>query len=124
MGEHKRLYQLFDERRYGEVNAEIVLAVISGGIGAALVSGVFNIIMWRLNKKSKESQRDKDIVDGLKMIMYDRIKFLAQRAIQDGQITADALEDLIEMHKVYHNQLDGNGFLDSLMNQVKNLKIG
>ena len=34
----------------------------------------------------------------------------------------EELEDLIDMHKVYHGPLHGNGFLDDLMEQVRHLE--
>ena len=34
----------------------------------------------------------------------------------------EELEDLIDMHKVYHGPLRGNGFLDDLMEQVRHLE--
>lgn len=57
------------------------------------------------------------------MMLYDRIKFLGKKYIATGEIEADALEDLIEMHRIYHDELDGNGYLDTLMAQVKQLHI-
>jgi len=57
------------------------------------------------------------------VILYDRIKYLSRHHIGNAYITAEDLEDVMQMHKVYHDDLNGNGFLDSLMNQVKHLPI-
>jgi hypothetical protein len=53
-------------------------------------------------------------------ILYDRIKHLGKSYIARGWITVEELEDLKNMHKVYHDpdKLNGNGFLDDLMNAV------
>ena len=33
------------------------------------------------------------------------------------------MEDLIQMHKIYHDDLEGNGYLDKVMADVQKLKI-
>ena len=38
-------------------------------------------------------------------------------------MTTEELEDLIAMHRVYHETLRGNGFLDALMEKVKALPV-
>jgi len=102
---------------------QIVLAIIGGGF----ISGIFNIITWKLNRNAcledAEAKGDSDTTAGLRILLYDRIKHLGKRYILDGEISAEDLEDLIAMHKVYHDNLSGNGFLDSVMAQVKRLKI-
>ena len=57
------------------------------------------------------------------VILYDRLKHLCRHHIGNGHIMADDLEDIMQMHRVYHEDLDGNGFLDNLMRQVKSLPI-
>ena len=56
-------------------------------------------------------------------ILYDRIKHLGKSYIARGWITVEELEDLTNMHKVYHDKdkLNGNGFLDELMKSVNAL---
>ena len=39
---------------------------------------------------------------------------------QELQIT---LEDLLAMHSCYHNDLNGNGFLNKQMDKVMNLEV-
>lgn len=57
------------------------------------------------------------------MLLYDRIKHLGKSYIERGSISTDELEDLVEMHAIYHEDLDGNGFLDAIMASVKALPI-
>ena len=52
---------------------------------------------------------------------YD-IEHIHVLAIHAGGITSDQLEDILSMHNAYHN-IGGNGFLDSLVTQVKQLPI-
>lgn len=94
----------------------IIIAIISSGALSTLISGIFNL--WSARKKSKDGVRA-----GMKMLLYDRIKHLGKAYISRGSITTDELEDLTEMHRIYHYDLDGNGFLDTLMNNVQKLPI-
>ena len=57
------------------------------------------------------------------MLLYDRIKHLGNSYIHKGCVTSEELEDLTAMHQIYHNNLNGNGFLDDLMSRAKNLPI-
>ena len=63
------------------------------------------------------------MIAGLRILLYERIKFLANTYIRHGYISSEDLEDLISMHKIYHGPLKGNGYLDELMGRVKNLPI-
>ena len=55
-------------------------------------------------------------------ILYDRIKHLAKSYIKRGWISVEEYEDLKRMHKVYHDELGGNGFLDANMEEVNKLE--
>lgn len=122
----------------------ILLAVVGGATGAALVSGVFNLIQWKLNRKAKQEDTQQErsnavcaarglelqkIQDQMKValladrtILYDRIKHIGKSYIARGWVTVEELEDLNLMHSVYHDKdkLNGNGFLDNLMHTVNN----
>ena len=50
-------------------------------------------------------------------------KHLGKAHISRGCITFEDLEDLVEMHNIYHDSLNGNGYLDKLMSQVGKLDI-
>lgn len=102
---------------------DILIAVISGGVASAIVGGLFSVILWRLNRKATKEDKGDDITCGLRMLLYDRIKHLGKSYLTRGDIHSEELEDLIAMHKVYHDKLGGNGFLDNLMRQVERLPI-
>lgn len=124
---------------------EVWLAIVGGGVGAAVVGGIFGIIRWLLDRKAqkedrkenKADQKQQDLskeIDEIKeqlgnliianrTSMYDRIKHLGNVYLERGSITSEELEDLISMHEVYHTVLKGNGFLDSLMEKVKALPV-
>lgn len=100
-----------------------ILQLLITATGGALVALVGSLILWRWNRKAQKEDKDDDIRAGLRILLYDRIKFLGKSYISRGWVTAEELEDLISMHKIYHDNLKGNGFLDSLMDQVKRLPI-
>lgn len=126
---------------------EIVLAILGGGVGTALVGGIFTIIQWKLNRNAVHEDRAEAVstascvergeqirelkrlvnvlVEADRTILYDRIKHLGKSYIARGYITVEELEDLDLMHGVYHNKdkLGGNGFLDALMTTVRALDV-
>lgn len=124
---------------------QVLMTVIGGAVGAAIVSGIFGIIMWKLNRKAQVEDRQEDkeqenadalkaevetineqlsgLTVAMRMLMYDRIKHLGNSYLKRGYITSEELADLIEMHRVYHDTLKGNGFLDTLMEKVKALPV-
>lgn len=82
---------------------------------ATLIQCIFTAARERKNKK--DSTRD-----GVRILLYDRIKSKGRKYIAAGEISTEDLEDLIVMHNTYHG-LGGNGFLDKLMAEVKGLKL-
>lgn len=98
------------------MDKSIIIAIISSGALSTIVSGLFSL--WQTRRKRNDGVRA-----GMKMLLYDRIKHLGKCYINRGSITADELEDITEMHRIYHFDLDGNGFLDTLMNNVQKLPI-
>lgn len=114
---------------------ENLLAFAAGAAGAALIKGMFDLLHWVLNRKAKkaDAEKEREQLDSKELmrrmdvlfladrtILYDRIKHLGKSYIARGWITVEELEDLKNMHKVYHDpdKLNGNGFLDDLMNAV------
>ena len=100
------------------MNDAIILAIISSGALSTLISGLFSI--WQMRKKKQDGVRE-----GIKILLYDRIKFLGKKYIERGYVTTEELEDLTTMHDIYHDPegLNGNGFLDALMNNVSKLPL-
>lgn len=94
----------------------IVVAIVSSGAFSAIVNGI-------LSAQREKRQKETGVSAGVRMLLYDRIKHLGKAYIQRGSVTSDELEDLIAMHKIYHDDLGGNGFLDALMGSIRALPI-
>lgn len=87
---------------------------------AIISSGVLNTFLtYLLGLRDKR----KGIQEASRLLMKDRLRFLCVHYIQQGWIYEDELEDLVAMHACYHDDLKGNGFLDSQMERVKNLEL-
>ena len=114
--------------------------LLGGGVGSALVAGVFTLLQWKLSRKAAREDRAAELaaregrelkrlvgvlVEADRTLLYDRIKHLGKSYIARGYITVEELEDLDLMHEVYHNKdkLGGNGFLDALMKTVHALEV-
>lgn len=124
---------------------DVLVCVLTGGVAAAGIKLIESLIVWRLNRKAKkeddntqkETEKKKhdeaeyeelvSTVEHLKtadrLLMYDRIKHLCRSYLRAGEIDLNDLEDLVEMHDCYHNDLGGNGKLNELMGLVKDLPI-
>lgn len=95
---------------------DIILAFLGSSALASLISGIFSLIT---NKKST----DGDIKAGLRILLYHQIKEFGRRAIAQDSISSDDLEDFLRMHQIYHDKLEGNGFLDDLVKKVTHLPV-
>ena len=124
---------------------DLLKVFLGGGGGAALVTGLFVVIKWLLDRRAAKEDganqrnaancaaRGQEIQDlktavGVliladRTVLYDRIKHLGKSYIARGYVTVEELEDLERMHDVYHDpdKLNGNGFLKELMNTVRKL---
>lgn len=94
----------------------IILAIIGSGLLSTIVSQVFTIVQRRIDEKKGSNQ-------AIRLVLKDRLRFLCMHYINQGWIYKDELEDIITMHKCYHDDLKGNGYLDTLMSKVKNLEV-
>lgn len=95
--------------------ATIVAALLGSGVLSTLISNIFQ-------RRAEKRKQNDGVNAGVRMLLYDKIKYLGLKHIAAGKIKADELEDLIEMHRTYHG-MGGNGFLDSIMEQVHKLPI-
>lgn len=96
---------------------EIVVAIIGSGALSAFISGLFTLAQ-------KRSQNRNGVRSGVRLLLEQTIRERCERHIADGFIGTDELDCLCREWSCYHKELDGNGFLDSLMKRVKELPLG
>lgn len=94
----------------------LITAICGSGVFTALVNQICNMLNRRAERKSGQSE-------AMRIVLKDRLRTLCVKYIEQGWIYEDELEDLMKMHKCYHDKLKGNGYLDELMSHVKNLEI-
>ena len=93
-------------------------------IVAVIGSGVLNTLLsYIMSQHEKKKDSESGIKEASRLLMKDRLRFLCVHYIQQGWIYEDELEDLTVMHSCYHNDLNGNGFLDKQMARVNQLEI-
>lgn len=93
-------------------------------IVAIIGSGILNTILsYFITVRERKRNEDNGVQKALRIIMKDRLRTLCVHYIQQGWIYEDELEDLLAMHKCYHDNLKGNGYLDELIDRVRNLEI-
>ena len=106
---------------------DYVIAIIGGGVGAAIVSVVGSLLLARQARRYAEQDTETEelaaLKQGMKWLLYDRIRFLGLAYIEDGAVDFDDRRVLREMHRVYHEGLGGNGDLAIIMRQVDDLPL-
>lgn len=131
------------------ISMAILVAVISSGATAAVVKAIDNWLSWKRERKAKHEDDDlmkkeqtvndrlstieqktednrktlESITEGMKYIIYDRIRHIGQAHINVGEIDFDDRRILNNMHHCYHFGLGGNGDLDKLVQEVNNLPL-
>ena len=120
------------------MDSTLLVALLGSSALAATVAGFFEMLRFRRERKAKkEDSAELNIEkrlntietqtaaqsEALKYIMYDRIRFLGQEYIAEGEIDFDDRRILNAMHSVYHSGLNGNGDLDNLMRDVNALRL-
>lgn len=63
------------------------------------------------------------VKDGMKYVLLDRIIYLGHSYIKDGEVSFDNRKRLGDMHSVYHENLNGNGDADTIMEGVYALPL-
>jgi len=99
---------------------ETILLILSSGVAIKLLDIVWKYIERRWLKKDTTSANDKAVRNGVRTLLRDKIRYLCKKYIDNGSVAADDHEDLIGMHKAYHD-LGGNGYLDTMMEKVNKL---
>ncbi len=118
----------------------VVIAVIaaSGGAITAIVNARIEAkkkkreqedstckILSKLNEMEDKIDCIEDRLNGLensqRIILHDRITWLAAKYCDKGEVSYSDYEILKQMHQIYHSDLHGNGFCDGIMEDVDRL---
>lgn len=105
---------------------DLVTSLLSGSVGAAVVAGVFGIVMYLMQRRDKRDEKQGDKKDAeRKALCYVMLYIIEERAkeiLATERITLAELRRLHHWHKVY-KALGGNGDADSLMKRLEALSI-
>lgn len=94
---------------------EIIIAIIGSGALSAVISGVFQLLAKKNEKKTASGK-------ALLALLWDSTDQLGKRYIEEGSITTDELHRILTMFEAYKG-LGGNGYMDTLIDNVKRLPI-
>jgi hypothetical protein len=100
-----------------------MLAVIGGGCGAAIVTGIVSLVQFFVNRTDKRKGKNSTNNKALRYLMLYIIQERAKQHIKDKCISLEDRRSLHHWHDLYHNGLGGNGDADALMEQVDNLPL-
>lgn len=96
-----------------------ILGLVAAWLGS---SGCAAIITALLQRRWNKSDRQDAVVDALKVLTVDRVRYLARCYVKDGEISMDDLQNMHDMHTAY-TKLGGNGHLDTAMASIDALPI-
>ena len=102
---------------------EVILSVIGGSCGAAIVSGAVALLQFLINRKDRSSGKADVRGKALRYLMLYIIQERAKQHIREGEISLDERRSLHHWHELYHEGLGGNGDADALMQQVERLPV-
>lgn len=106
---------------------DVLIAIIGGGVGAAVVTVVGQIIIAKQARRFQQEDRRVDdmaaLKEGISWLLYDRILYLSRKYIDRGWLSLEDLKVIKEQHRIYHDRLGGNGYLDKVMAAVEALPL-
>lgn len=89
-------------------------------------SGLASVIIALLNrhwaKKDKREDKLDAVVEGLKVLTVDRVRYLGKCYMIDNEIDLEDKENLEAMYRAY-KALGGNGHLETIMAEVERLQV-
>ena len=93
-------------------------------IGTACLgsSGLTAIVLAVMQRRWACQDRQDAIVDGLKVLTVDRVRYLGRTYIKAQSITLEDKENLEDMYRAY-KALGGNGHLETVMDEVERLPV-
>ena len=102
---------------------EVIVSIVGGSCGAAIVSGAVAFAQYMIGRKDKRTGKADAQNKALRYLMLYIIQERAKQHIREGGIALDDRRSLHHWHDLYHNGLGGNGDADALMRQVDALPL-
>ena len=102
---------------------DVILSVICGSFGAAVVTGIVALIRFFVDRRDNVSGKEDVRSKALRYLMLYIIQERAKQHIREGCISLEDRRSLHHWHDLYHNGLGGNGDADTLMHQVDRLAL-
>ena len=101
---------------------DIVIGILGAGIGSGVMAIVLACLQRKWQKADKADSRIDALVSAQKVLMIDRVHYLAERYIEKGEISLSQKETIQEMYHAY-KALGGNGHLDLAMEEIAHLEV-
>ncbi len=106
---------------------EIAALFLSGGIGAAIATGVMSILLYKIKRADSkaDAQSNKCVMQttAVRYLMLYAIRNECEKHIERGRITYEDRRMLHKWHDLYHDELGGNGDAKLLMKDVDELPL-
>lgn len=104
------------------MDSTLIITILSIVFGSSVITTILNRIFVKRDRKAEDASGMKE---ALRLLMKTRVRDLCIKYIDQGWVYADEYEDLNKMWHCYHDhdKLDGNGFLNHLMEEVDRLDI-
>ena len=101
---------------------DLLLPLLSALTGTGVSSLVIALLQRKWATRDHRDTRVDALVAANKVLMIDKVRFLAKKYISQGQIHLEDKENLLEMYRAY-KALGGNGHLDTVIGEIHNLKV-
>ena len=107
--------------------SELILTLISGGVGAAIAGGIMGLITYKVKRHDEKTDRQNGTCAlhtmAIRYIMLYIIREECEKHIQRKYISYEDRRMLHKWHELYHKELGGNGDADLLMAAVDELPL-
>ena len=101
---------------------DFIVGILGAGIGSGTMAILLAYLNRKWNKADKQDEKMDAVVDGLKVLTVDRVRYLGKSYISSHGISLEDKENLQEMYRAY-KKLGGNGHLNTVMDEVERLPI-
>lgn len=117
------------------MGTEVLVAIVSvvGIVTGAAFGFLGTVVSKKMDRKDKVSDKrtefEKEALEilaklksGIVEVLYDKLKYLGQRYISEGEITPAELHDFLKMYEKA-KMLDMNGGLEGIRKKVEGLNV-